>query len=133
MTKAVLLGFDPERAAAKAAKRKEKSANRESKVEADGKKRVKAAGGLSYKFRSPAHNAVPDQIEFYGVKPMMMRAAQYGYLLTSSQATELLASAIQLTEYKAPGETPTGPQAREHATLRSMGFTVNVIDERTTK
>jgi hypothetical protein len=40
----------------------------------------------------------------------------------------LLAQAIQLTELKKPGEDATGPQKREHARLRALGFKVNVID-----
>lgn len=118
--------FNAELADAK--RKKRATVVRERDVEKDGKARVKQAGGFSAKFKSPGFRSRPDQIEFYGVETMMLIT---GY--TREAAVALLATAIQLTEYKRPGEEPTEAQCREHARFRALGFTVNVIDQRTKK
>lgn len=125
-------GFDAARA--DKAVKKRRAHVRERQVEADGKARVKAAGGFSAKFKSPGHRARPDQIEFYGIEPMRDQIEYAtGCRLSAQKVREILAAAIQLTEYKAPGETPTIAQLREHEKFRALGFTVNVIDQRTEK
>lgn len=118
--------FSMERAEKARAKRKKKV--RESVIEADGTQRVKEQGGFSAKFKSPGHRSRPDRIEFYGVEPIMQITG-----FTREAAVALLASAIQLTEYKQPGVAPTAAQLREHERYRALGFTVNVIDQRTEK
>lgn len=96
---------------------------REAKVEKSRKAAVAEQGGMSWKFTSPGLKGVPDQIEFYGVEPMM---AATGF--TREACIALLASAVQLTEVKAPGKKPRPEQLRRHAELRALGFTVNIID-----
>lgn len=124
--------FNAQRAAAGLKKRRSKVS--EKQVESDGKKRVSDAGGFSAKFKSPGHRARPDQIEFYGIEPMIeLIWSLWGVQINRQEATALLASAIQLTEYKRPGEKPTEAQHREHAKFRALGFTVNVINQRTDK
>lgn len=108
---------------------------REKHVEKDSKARVAEQGGLSLKFTSPGRRSVPDQIELYGTKPMIAVLVAWFPAETPASlerlAHTLLAAGIQFTECKRPGETPTGPQLREHERLRALGFTVNVVDQRT--
>lgn len=85
----------------------------EKKVEADHRDAVKADGGLSYKFVSPARRAVPDRLDLRPVPP---------------EHRELVARYVRFTECKRPGAKPTPAQLREHELLRSLGFTVDVID-----
>lgn len=119
---------------AKVGLKKRRAKVRESHVESDGKARVAKAGGYSAKFKSPGHRSRPDQIEFYGIAPMVERMKAAGLpMATPEFCRELLACAIQLTEYKKPGEEPTAAQLRDHNIYLSRGFTVNVIDQRTTK
>lgn len=87
----------------------------ESQVEADHMAHVKAEGGHSYKFVSPARRAVPDRLDLRPIPP---------------EHRELVARYVRFTELKKPGEKPTPAQEREHAYLRSMGFTVDVVDQR---
>lgn len=96
---------------------------REAKVEKSRKAAVAEQGGLSWKFVSPGLIGVPDQIEFYGVAAMMEITG-----MTREACVALLATAIQLTEVKAPGKKPRPEQMRRHAELRALGFTVNIID-----
>jgi hypothetical protein len=124
--------FNP--AAAKAGLKKRRSKVMERDVEADGKKRVEAAGGHSAKFKSPGHRSRPDQIELYGIAPMREAMSSLtGQHWSDTELRELLAAGIQFTEYKKPGEKPTAAQEREHERLRALGFRVNVIDQRTEK
>jgi hypothetical protein len=107
----------------------------EKQVEADSKARVAEQGGLSLKFSSPGRRSVPDQIELYGTKPMFdmlmiwFPAETPATLERLSHA--LLAAGILFTECKRPGQVPTSEQLREHERLRALGFTVNVVDQRT--
>jgi hypothetical protein len=110
-------------------------------VEQTGRQRVRERGGESLKWVSPGHNGVPDQIELYGADPMVawllrnMVALVSAFessdpLLLRRRCEDLLAEAIQFTEYKAPGKAPSSNQLREHVRLRARGFTVNVVDQK---
>lgn len=77
---------------------------RESKIETHLVERVKAAGGVAFKFTSPARRSVPDRL----------------VLMPGGRAT--------FVECKATGQHPTDAQAREHARLWALGFPVLVID-----
>jgi len=86
---------------------------RESQVEERHVANVKADGGISYKFVSPARRSVPDRLDLRPI-PLAVR--------------DLVAQYIRFTECKRPGETPTAPQMREHARLRALGFRVDIVD-----
>lgn len=64
---------------------------------------VKTAGGLAYKFTSPAQRSVPDRL-------IVLRGQTF------------------FVEFKAPGRKPTPAQAREHKRIRDAGGVVYVID-----
>ena len=66
--------------------------------------RVKAMGGISYKFTSPGRVGVPDRI------------------------VVLPGARLVFVELKAPGKKPAPHQLREHARLRAVGQRVEVID-----
>ena len=67
---------------------------------------VKKAGGIAYKFVSPARKAVPDRI----------------VLLPGGR--------VVFVECKAPGKKPRPEQLREHERIRALGFTVVVLDSK---
>jgi hypothetical protein len=77
---------------------------RESTIEAHLVQRVKAAGGIAYKWVSSSHAGVPDRI-------VILPNAYMAFV-----------------ELKAPGKKPTALQNREHAKLIRMGMRVYVID-----
>ncbi|MEX3002722.1 VRR-NUC domain-containing protein [Serratia sp. JSRIV002] len=79
---------------------------RESTVENNLVKKVKAAGGTAYKFTSPGRKAVPDRL----------------VLLPGGR--------VVFVECKAPGELPRADQVREHNRLRALGFKVVVLDSK---
>ncbi len=79
---------------------------RESTVENNLVKKVKAAGGTAYKFTSPGRKAVPDRL----------------VLLPGGR--------VVFVECKAPGEPPRTDQVREHNRLRALGFKVVVLDSK---
>ena len=79
---------------------------RESLIESNLVKQVKAAGGTAYKFTSPGRRSVPDRL----------------VLLPGGRAV--------FVECKAPGETPRPDQVREHNRLRALGFSVVVLDSK---
>ncbi|WP_447875375.1 VRR-NUC domain-containing protein [Serratia fonticola] len=79
---------------------------RESVIEANLVKQVKAAGGTAYKFTSPGRRGVPDRL----------------VLLPGGRAV--------FVECKAPGEAPRPDQVREHNRLRALGFSVVVLDSK---
>lgn len=79
---------------------------RESTVENNLVKKVKAAGGTAYKFTSPGRKAVPDRL----------------VLLPGGR--------VVFVECKAPGEMPRADQVREHNRLRALGFKVVVLDSK---
>ena len=73
-------------------------------------KRVKAAGGIAYKFTSPGRRSVPDRLVL--MPPDLLDDSQRAIFV----------------ELKAPGKTATPAQLREHGRLRDLGFRVEVID-----
>ncbi|WMT12556.1 VRR-NUC domain-containing protein [Serratia fonticola] len=79
---------------------------RESTIENNLVKKVKAAGGTAYKFTSPGRKAVPDRL----------------VLLPGGR--------VVFVECKAPGELPRADQVREHNRLRALGFKVVVLDSK---
>lgn len=68
--------------------------------------RVKALGGIAYKFTSPQRRSVPDRL-------VCMPGGDMCFV-----------------ELKAPGKKPTPLQEREHEKLRALGFVVHVIDSK---
>ena len=86
----------------------------ESTIETQHCKRVTEVGGHAYKFVSPGRRGVPDRLDLYPI-PEKHRG--------------IVAKYVQFTEVKAPGKKPRPEQKREHARLRKLGFTVNIIDE----
>lgn len=74
----------------------------------------KKLGGIPYKFTSPARANVPDRLRLFPV---------------ADEHREIVAMYVRFAEFKAPGKKPTKAQEREHARLRAMGFTVDVISE----
>lgn len=129
-------GFE-ERLLARHEKRKVKLANapvREARVETAHVAGVKRRGGASLKFTSPGLAGVPDRIDLFGVKPMVaeLRRIYPGIRLGDEAATEfckaLLAAGIKFTELKRPGGKPEPHQLRVHASLRDLGFEVDVKD-----
>jgi hypothetical protein len=79
---------------------------RESVIEANLVKQVKAAGGTAYKFTSPGRRGVPDRL----------------VLLPGGRTV--------FVECKAPGGIPRPDQQREHNRLRALGFSVVVLDSK---
>lgn len=82
------------------------SSKKESTVEDCLRKRVKAAGGKAYKFKSPGNNGVPDRI----------------VLLPGAR--------IAFVETKALGKRPTDDQEKQIVEISAMGFDVRVIDSK---
>ena len=79
---------------------------RESTVEAYLRDRVKAQGGIAYKWVSPGNVGVPDRlIVFPG-------------------------GTVYFRELKAPGKKPTPLQMRQLEKLKALGFDVGVIDSK---
>jgi hypothetical protein len=111
----------------------------ESRIELQLVRAVKAEGGVSYKFTSPARRNVPDRLNLYRVRRMAeslmdvvnervefnnsmdMRSAYF-------EAQRLLALAIRFAEVKAPGKKLRPGQQRERKRLQDLGFTVDVVD-----
>lgn len=79
---------------------------RESIVEKHLIAEVKKVGGVAYKFVSPGRRSVPDRI----------------VLLPGGR--------LVFVECKAPGKSPRADQLREHERLRTLGFTVVVLDSK---
>ncbi|MBU0593333.1 MAG: VRR-NUC domain-containing protein [Gammaproteobacteria bacterium] len=77
---------------------------RERDIETHLVRRVREAGGISYKFTSPQRRSVPDRLV------LMPKGSMY------------------FVECKAPGCKTTRAQDREHARMRDLGFLVAVID-----
>jgi hypothetical protein len=111
----------------------------ESRIELQLVRAVKADGGVSYKFTSPARRNVPDRLNLYRVRrmaetlmdvvnervefnnPMDFRSAYF-------EAQRLLALAIRFAEVKAPGKKLRPGQKREKERLEALGFQVDVVD-----
>ena len=68
--------------------------------------KVKALGGIAYKWTSPGNNGVPDRIVI------------------------VPGNGIVFVELKAPGAKPTALQIAQHRRLTSMGCDVRVIDSK---
>lgn len=86
----------------------------ESTVERADRKQVEGEGGRLLKFVSPGLNGVPDDILLRPIPP---------------EHQEIVARYFRFVEYKAPGKKPRPSQEREHARLRALGFSVDVIDQ----
>ncbi|MFA6718368.1 MAG: VRR-NUC domain-containing protein [Prevotella sp.] len=69
-------------------------------------RKVKAKGGIAYKFTSPQRRSVPDRL------------------------VVLPRGRIFFVELKAPGKKPTRLQVREHEILRGVGQLVFVVDSK---
>lgn len=79
---------------------------KESTIEAYLRDRVKAQGGIAYKWVSPGNVGVPDRlIVFPG-------------------------GTVYFRELKAPGKKPTPLQVRQQEKLKALGFDVGVIDSK---
>ncbi len=78
---------------------------RESKIEEAVCKYARDKGFLTYKFTSPARNAVPDRL-------MISPTGRVFFI-----------------EFKRTGQKPTPPQEREHQRLRQQGLFVFVVDD----
>ena len=79
---------------------------REATIEAYLRDRVKALGGIAYKWVSPGNVGVPDRlIVFPG-------------------------GTVYFRELKAPGKKPTPLQVRQLEKLKALGFDVGVIDSK---
>lgn len=78
---------------------------REREVEVYFVRRVKEAGGLSFKFVSPGVRGVPDRIAIFD-------------------------RAVYFVELKAEGEKPRPDQLRMHARMRAHGADVRVISSK---
>jgi len=79
---------------------------RERDIESYLRERVKAAGGIAYKFTSPGNAGVPDRI----------------VLLPGGR--------VVFVELKAPGKKSTPLQELQQKRISSMGFEVMVIDSK---
>ena len=91
---------------------------RETKVERDIVDEVEKDGedeGHAYKFTSPNRRGVPDRLCLRKI-PKKHQA--------------IVAKYIRFVEAKAPGETPRKDQDNEIEYIRSLGFTVEVVDYR---
>ena len=78
---------------------------REKQIENKLASEVKKAGGIALKFVSPSFDGMPDRL----------------VLLPDGH--------IAFAEVKAPGKKPRPLQASRHRLLRSLGFSVYVIDD----
>lgn len=79
---------------------------RERDIEAYLRDRVKRAGGIAYKFESPGNAGVPDRL-------ILMPGGR-----------------VSFVELKAPGRKPTQLQQMQQTRIRSLGFSVDVIDSK---
>lgn len=103
----------------------------EKAVEKAHRQRTIDAGGLSRKYTSPGLRGVPDRLDFHGLTPLLHHLdILYGVQLSWDEGERLLATAFTMTELKRPGKLPTEAQLREHERMRSLGFTVNIVDKK---
>lgn len=79
---------------------------RENIIEAYLRDRVRALGGIAYKFISPGNSGVPDRL----------------ILLPGGRSI--------FVELKAPSKRPTAIQSLQHKKIRALGFTVMIIDSK---
>jgi hypothetical protein len=85
----------------------------ESQIEKKGGELAKKRNIQHLKFTSPNRVAVPDRLLLAEI-PEFMRP--------------IFAKYVRFVEYKARGKKATAAQEREHARLRALGFTVDVVD-----
>lgn len=78
----------------------------EREIEAYLVRKVKAKGGIAYKFTSPQRRSVPDRLVVLPTGRMFF------------------------VELKAPGKVPTRLQVHEHEVLRGLGQLVFVVDSK---
>lgn len=95
------------------AKGKHKKVTRERNVEGRLATRVLDQGGTAYKFVSPGASGVPDRLVLLPVDP---------------EHREIVARYVRFVELKKEGETPRTNQLLQHAHLRKLGYSVEVID-----
>ena len=88
---------------------------REAKVEEAHKKKVKNAGGRSYKFVSPGRCHVPDDLDLFPI--------ECGH-------EAIVSKYVRFTECKRPKKKPRKGQLNEIERIRAMGFVVDVLDRR---
>lgn len=86
---------------------------REKDVEKNLVRQTSKAGGIAYKFTSPARCSVPDRLCLLPVAP---------------EHLEIVARYVRFVECKKPGAKPTKGQLREHQRLRELGYQVSVLD-----
>ena len=99
--------------------------------------KVKATGGVAYKFTSPQRRSVPDRLVLRNGDDEAIAILQSCFAdiqLSREHALEIAHGILyryaHFVETKATGAKPTGGQCREHTRLRALGFTVLVIDNR---
>lgn len=85
----------------------------EKEIEKKGGEYAAKKGVMHLKFTSPARASVPDRLLLAKMPEFMI---------------PVIARYIRFVEYKREGCKPTPAQEREHARLRALGFTVDVID-----
>lgn len=114
----------------------------EKKIEEHLVQRIKAKGGIAYKFTSPQRRSVPDRLVLepsthmvQAMRELLVRYRVEDALSISNRVLEmdaqkLLAFGVKFVELKATGKKPTPLQEREHAFLRGLGFEVLVIDSK---
>ncbi|KGP80098.1 MULTISPECIES: VRR-NUC domain-containing protein [unclassified Paenibacillus] len=79
---------------------------KESQIESYLRDKIKAFGGIAYKFVSPGNSGVPDRM----------------VLLPEGRTV--------FVELKAPGKKPTKLQQVQHKRMQALGHEVRVIDSR---
>ncbi|MDN8590832.1 VRR-NUC domain-containing protein [Paenibacillus sp. 11B] len=79
---------------------------KESQIESYLRDKIKALGGIAYKFVSPGNSGVPDRM----------------VLLPEGRTV--------FVELKAPGKKPTKLQQVQHKRMQALGHEVRVIDSR---
>lgn len=85
----------------------------EEHIESKLRKKVKAAGGLAWKFVSPGLRGVPDRLCLYPIE---------------AGHEEIVARYVRFVETKAPKKSAARHQLRRHKDLRDRGFYVEVLD-----
>lgn len=112
---------------------------RESKIEQYLKEQVEAAGGECRKFVSPGRRGVPDQLVLMGLDRAAEKLRDFLWLydidgledeLLQETVRIIVAEVIRMVEVKQEGVEPSGSQLREHARLRALGITVDVLASR---
>jgi len=98
---------------AEKARGKFKKVTRERNVEGRLKDRADDLGGTAYKFVSPGRAGVPDRLVLLPV---------------AEEHREIVGRYVRFVELKKEGKTPETHQLLEHAHLRGLGYSVEVID-----